>query len=249
MSENTAENTEHTATSAAPVATRMAAFAIHILTASGAAVGLVAALEAVRHHWAAMFGWLGLALFIDAIDGPLARHYRVRELLPDWSGDALDFVVDFITYVFVPAFVIAESDLVWKPSAVVLAAAVVISSALYFADSRMKFADNSFRGFPALWNAAILTLFVIQFSPVIASVVVAALIVLTFVPIHVLHPVRVVRWRRFNMAVTLLWAVLALWAIKNDFTLPLAAEIAFCLIGAYFLFGDLLVRSVTRLRS
>ena len=158
-----------------------------------------------------MFGWLGLALFIDGIDGPLARRFRVRELLPNWSGDALDFVVDFITYVFVPALVIAESDLVWKPVAVLLAAAVVTSSALYFADSRMKTADNYFRGFPAIWNAAVLTLFVMQWPPVVASLVIVAFIVLTFVPVRVLHPMRVVRGRMFNIGVTLVWSALAAW--------------------------------------
>jgi phosphatidylcholine synthase len=227
----------------------MGAFLIHILTASGGAVGLIAALEAVHHRWIAMFGWLGLALFIDGIDGPLARRFRVRELLPNWSGDALDFVVDFITYVFVPALVIAESDLVWKPVAVLLAAAVVTSSALYFADSRMKTADNYFRGFPALWNAAILTLFVMQWPPMVASIVIVAFVVLTFVPIRVLHPVRVVRARMFNIGVTLMWAALAVWAILADFTLPLPAKIVFCLIGGYFLFGDLLIRGVLRVRT
>jgi phosphatidylcholine synthase len=233
----------------ASLTARIGAFPIHILTASGAAVGLISTLEAVRHHWAAMFGWLGLALFIDAVDGPLARRFRVRQLLPNWSGDALDFVVDFITYVFVPAFVIAESDLVWQSTAVPLAAAVVISSALYFADSRMKTSDNYFRGFPALWNAAILTLFVLRLPQAAATMAVVVLIVLTFVPIHVLHPLRVVRGRIFNLCVTLLWAALALWAIVSDFTLPFAAGIVFCLIGVYFLFGDLVVRGVQWLRS
>ena len=88
---------------------RMAAFGVHIFTALGAGIALVAMLEAVREHWASMFGWLGVALIIDAIDGPLARKFDVVRLQPNWSGEVLDLVVDFVTYVFVPAYAITAS--------------------------------------------------------------------------------------------------------------------------------------------
>src|SRR6266404_4289294 len=86
-------------TSKAAPAARAAAFSVHILTALGAGVALLALLEAVREHWAAMFGWLGVALVIDAIDGPMARRLDVVRLQPNWSGDVLDLVVDFASYV------------------------------------------------------------------------------------------------------------------------------------------------------
>ena len=91
--------------------TRAAAFSVHIFTAMGAGIALLAMLEAVREHWAAMFGWLGLALVVDALDGPLARRLDVVRLQPNWSGDMLDLVVDFVTYVFVPAYAITASGL------------------------------------------------------------------------------------------------------------------------------------------
>src|SRR5436309_10900399 len=90
---------------------RIFAFSIHVLTASGAAVALFALLAATRSEWALMFLWLGVALVIDAIDGPLARALNVAEVLPNWSGDTLDLVVDYTTYVFVPAYAVAVSDL------------------------------------------------------------------------------------------------------------------------------------------
>src|SRR5437016_12298167 len=97
----------------APATSRMrtAAFAVHIFTAMGAGVALMALLEAVREHWANMFGWLGVALVVDALDGPMARRFNVAGLLPNWSGDTLDLVVDFTTYVFVPAYAIAARGL------------------------------------------------------------------------------------------------------------------------------------------
>src|SRR5580704_17857075 len=155
----------------APISTRMrlAAFGVHIFTAAGAGIALIAMLEAVREHWASMFGWLGVALIIDAIDGPIARKLDVIRLQPNWSGEVLDLVVDFVTHVFVPAYAITASGLLLPVAAPILGIGIVVSSALYFADRRMKASDNHFRGFPALWNAAAFYLFLLQFRPSISS--------------------------------------------------------------------------------
>ncbi len=47
------------------------------------------------------FMWLGLALFVDGIDGTLARKARVLEYTPNVDGRTLDNVIDFFTYVAV----------------------------------------------------------------------------------------------------------------------------------------------------
>src|SRR6266853_6101306 len=196
---------------------RAAAFSVHIFTAMGAGVALLALLEAVREHWAAMFGWLGVALVIDALDGPIARRLDVVRVQPTWSGEVLDLVVDFVTYVFVPGYAITASGLLLPVAAPLLGAGVVVSGALYFADRRMKAADNHFRGFPALWNAAAFYLFLLHMPPVLSTLAVAALIALTFVPIHVLHPIRVVRLRWLTLWLLAAWTVLALIVLANDF--------------------------------
>src|SRR3979411_2709012 len=204
------------ASSESPAA-RLAAFSVHVFTALGAGVALIALLEAVREHWAAMFAWLGLALVIDGLDGPMARRLDVVRVQPDWSGEVLDLVVDFVTYVFVPAYAIAASRLLLPFSSPLLGAAIVVTSALYFADRRMKTADNHFRGFPALWNAAAFYLFLLHPSPALSSLAVAVLIVLTFVPFHVVHPVRVARWRGFTLTLMGVWALLAILTLAKDF--------------------------------
>src|SRR5262249_15504237 len=130
---------------------RASAFSVHIFTALGAGIALIALLEAVREHWTAMFAWLGVALVIDAVDGPMARRLDVVRLQPNWSGDVLDLVVDFVTYVFVPAYAITASGLLLPLAAPILGIGIMVSGALYFADRRMKSSDNHFRGFPALW--------------------------------------------------------------------------------------------------
>jgi phosphatidylcholine synthase len=223
-------------------ATRATAFSVHIFTAMGAGVALVALLEAVREHWAAMFGWLGVALVIDALDGPIARRLDVVRVQPNWSGDVLDLVVDFVTYVFVPGYAITASGLLLPVAAPLLGAGVVVSGALYFADRRMKAADNHFRGFPALWNAAAFYLFLLHLSPALSSLAVAALIVLTFVPVHVLHPVRVVRWRGLTLSLIGIWALLAIFTLASDFDVGAPVTIGLCAIAAYIVGSDAVIR-------
>jgi phosphatidylcholine synthase len=223
-------------------ATRATAFSVHIFTAMGAGVALLALLEAVREHWAAMFGWLGVALVIDALDGPIARRLDVVRVQPNWSGEVLDLVVDFVTYVFVPGYAITASGLLLPVAAPLLGAGVVVSGALYFADRRMKAADNHFRGFPALWNAAAFYLFLLHLSPALSSLAVAALIVLTFVPVHVLHPVRVVRWRGLTLSLIGIWAVLAIFTLASDFDVGAPVTIGLCAIAAYIVGSDAAIR-------
>lgn len=220
----------------------MRAFGVHIFTALGGAIALIAMLEAVREHWAAMFGWLGLALIVDGLDGPLARRFKVDEVLPNWSGATLDLVIDFLTYVFIPAYAITASGLLLPLAAPLLGAAIVISGALYFADRRMKTADNHFRGFPALWNAAAFYLFLLKPSAVAGSILLALLVALTFVPFNVLHPLRTVRLHKLNLALIVVWAVLAIMAVAANFVVPWWLTATLCAIGVYILFSDTVIR-------
>jgi len=213
------------------------AMLVHLFTAFGAVLALLALVAAHHGHWRAMFIWLGLALIVDGVDGALARRLDVGRAAPRWSGEVLDLVIDFLTYVFVPAFAIATAPLAGPVWGLVLGALIVLCGAFYFADRRMKTADHHFRGFPALWNCAAFYLFVFEPGAAIAIMCVVALAILSFVPIRVIHPLRVIRLRRFNLALTAIWAWLAAWALVSDLSLPGPAAIAFCAIGAYFLFG------------
>jgi phosphatidylcholine synthase len=212
------------------------------LTALGAGVALLALLEAVREHWAAMFFWLGAALIIDGADGPLARRLDVVRLQPNWSGDVLDLVVDFVTYVFVPTYAIVASGMLLPVAAPVLGIAIIVTSALYFADLRMKADDNHFRGFPALWNAAAFYLFLLHWPPLSSTLLVAALVVLTFVPFHVLHPVRVARLRWLTMSLIVVWGLLAFYALEMDFRVGIGVTVALCAIALWIAFSDALIR-------
>ena len=228
---------------------RTAAFSVHVFTALGAGVALIALLEAVREHWAAMFWWLGAALVIDGVDGPMARRLDVVRLQPNWSGEVLDLVVDFVTYVFVPAYAITASGLLWPLAAPILGAGIAVSGALYFADRRMKSDDNHFRGFPGLWNIAAFYLFLLHWPPAASSFAVAILIVLTFMPFHVVHPVRVTRLRWLTLSLIGAATALAVVALLNDFEAGTTVKAALCAIGLYVVGSDTAIRLVRSLNA
>jgi phosphatidylcholine synthase len=189
-----------------------------------------------------MFFCLGLALIVDAIDGPLARELKVAEVLPRWSGDALDLVVDFTTYVFVPAYAIAASGLLPQALSVASGILVVITGAIYFADREMKTAENYFRGFPGLWNLAAFYLYVLSPPPWLAAAMVVILAILTFAPIRFIHPLRVARMRLFNIALMGAWSVLALVTVSANLEPETWVKGALAVIGVYF-FGFGFMRS------
>jgi phosphatidylcholine synthase len=208
-------------------------FAIHVLTASGAALAFLALLAAVDRAWPAMFLWLGIALIVDAIDGPLARGFHVAALLPRWSGGTLDLVVDFVTYVFVPAFAIAYSGLLPELLAPAAGIAIVVTGAIYFADRHMKMPGNYFRGFPAIWNTAAFYLLLLRPAPAWSAVAVAALAVATFLPFPFIHPLRVVRLRLLTITLLVLWGVLALVTLGRDMSPGPRITVALCAIAIY----------------
>ncbi len=214
---------------------RSAAYAVHIFTACGAACALLALIAAVRSAWPTMFAWLGIALVIDGIDGTFARKLHTAELLPRWSGDVLDLVVDILTYVFVPAYAIAMSGLMPGTLAVPLGVVIVVTGSLYFADRNMKTSDYYFRGFPALWNVAAFYLFLLKLPPWLGALAVVALAALTFVPFHVVHPIRIRQLRGLTVAAVALAALLAIVAIAANLAPGFWTVTLLCALAVYFI--------------
>ena len=215
--------------------TSAAAFSIHLFTALGAACAMLALFAATRSDWVGMFAWLGLALLIDGVDGTFARHLNIAKILPRWSGDTLDLIIDFTTYVFVPAYALAASGMLPHLVAIPLAIAIVVSAAIYCADRKMKLPDNSFRGFPVLWNALAFHLFVLKFSPWITAAIVTAFVILTFAPYRTIHPLRVPQMYVTNLLALLVWSSLALYALLRGLDPGLWAAAALTIAGVYLL--------------
>jgi phosphatidylcholine synthase len=178
---------------------------------------MLALLEAVQRDWNAMFLWLVVALLVDGIDGPLARRFETKRFAPVFDGDLMDLVIDYLTYVFVPAYALFASGLLpgWTGWFAIIV--ITFASGLYFADTRMKTRDMSFSGFPGCWNMVVLTLFAWQPNFWVALVLVAALAVAMFLPVKFVHPVRTSRWKAVTLPMALAWVFFAAWAAIVEF--------------------------------
>ena len=187
-----------------------AAWLVHLFTASGVVLALLALEATHRGEWRLALLWLLAALAVDGVDGTLARLARVKEVVPRIDGEAFDLIVDYLNYVFVPAVFIARAGLVPEALALPLAAAILLSSVYVFVRRDMKTEDNYFRGFPALWNVVALYLYAAQPGPALGAVVVALFAILSFAPIRFVHPFRVQDYQPWLRLLALLWAAATL---------------------------------------
>ena len=196
---------------------RLKALSVHLLTASGAVLSMFAMLAAVEEKWSLMFLWLVLALIVDGVDGPLARRYDTPHNFPIYDGVLMDLIVDYLTYVFIPAYALFKSGMLSGWTGWLAIIAICYGSVIYFADTRMKTKDKSFSGFPACWNMVVLVLFALKPNFWIILIVVVALTYTMFTNIKFIHPVRTQRWRAVSLPMTAAWVVFAVWAVVVDF--------------------------------
>ncbi|MFC3725479.1 phosphatidylcholine synthase [Neoaquamicrobium sediminum] len=217
------------------------AFSVHLLTASGSFLAFLSLVSAAEKQWTAMFLWLGLALFVDGIDGPIARKLEVKEVLPTWSGEMLDNIIDYVTYVLIPAFALYQSGFMGEGLSFLSAAIIVVSSAIYYADTGMKTKENFFKGFPVVWNMVVFTLFVIHPGEWVSFGIVVIAAILSFAPVNFLHPVRVKRLRPLNLGIFLVWCVLGVVALLQQMDSSQIVRIGVGITGVYlFVIGGIM---------
>jgi len=222
------------------------AFSIHILTATGAFMAFLSIVAAAENDFNMAFFWLGMALIIDGVDGPLARKLEVKKWWPHWSGDTLDNVIDYTTFVMIPAFILYQSGLLdtsaeFEKNGEVIskffsfgaAALIVITSAIYYADTRMKTEDYGFKGFPVCWNMVVFALFVVSPSPMFSLIFILVTAILTFTPITFIHPVRVKVMREISIAAFIIWGLSGLSAIFFNLDNPIYLDAVFILSSIY----------------
>lgn len=197
---------------------RITALFVHLFTASGAVFAMLSMLAAANHQWSLMFLWLVVAFAVDGIDGPLARRFDVKTYAPRFDGVLLDLIIDYLTYVFIPAFALFQSGLLPGWTGWVTIIIITFASAMYFCDGNMKTKDNSFHGFPGCWNMVALVMFAIQPNFWIILALVSTLALAMFLPLKFVHPVRTERWRFASLPITLLWIAFAGWSAWVDFS-------------------------------
>ena len=196
---------------------RLQALGVHLFTATGAVFAMLAMLAASESKWSLMFLWLIVAFGVDGIDGALARKFDVKINAPRFDGVLLDLIIDYLTYVFIPAFALFKSGLLPGWTGWFAFFVITFASAMYFCDGNMKTKDNSFHGFPGCWNMLVLVLFALSPNFWIILILVAALAVAMFLPLKVGHPVRTKRWRWLSLPLSLCWIFFAGWAAWVDF--------------------------------
>jgi phosphatidylcholine synthase len=223
------------------------AWSVHAFTTSGIVLGFLALVAVLKGDEVLAFVMLGLALFVDGVDGTLARRARVQEYTPNFDGAALDLVIDFFTYVAVPALMIYWFNKVPVPYifegntwSLICASLIMAVSCYTFANVGMKSSDYYFVGFPAIWNVVVLYFYIFNTGWQVNFITILVLSILTFVPIKFVHPLRVSHWRNFTIPMTVAWAAIALSLVisgrnpgYDDWIYKLQLGI-FALISVYF---------------
>jgi phosphatidylcholine synthase len=218
------------------------AAAVHLLTALGVVCALLATRAVLAGAWEQAFAWLGVALIIDGIDGTFARVAKVASALPRVSGDRLDLVVDYVTYVFVPALALLQGGYLVGPFGVLLASLILLSSLFHFSDTESKSEDHSFVGFPAIWNIVAFYIFALEMAPWLAAIVVLVCVVLTFVPMRWAHPMRTPFLWPVTVGLSALWGIAATATLWSGFPAGPVSK-AILLLAALYGVGLALARS------
>jgi phosphatidylcholine synthase len=192
----------------------ISAWFVHIYTASGIVLAFLAARAFIEFDYRAGFFWLGIQVIVDATDGLLARRLRVRERIPWFDGGKLDDVVDYMTYVFVPALFVWRGALVPNAWVLPVVAALLLSSAYGFNRADAKTADHRFTGFPSYWNLVTFYLLIAGWPSAANAIILLAFAGLVFVPVRYVYPSRTVEWRVVTNVAGAVWGgllLLMLW--------------------------------------
>ncbi len=203
---------------------KIAAWAVHGFTASGAVLGFLAIISILNNDLVGAFLWLGLALLIDGIDGSLARKIGVLDKTPNIDGSTLDNVIDYLNYVIIPALMIYWFQMVPNGWEIILPAGMFAVSLYTFANLNMKTNDYYFSGFPAVWNIVVLYFYILNTHPIINVIIILLLFIFTFIPIKFVHPLRVKKIRNLTIFCTVLWSATTLKLVTTNSDINLFAE-------------------------
>ena len=225
---------------------RAAAWAVHAFTTSGVVLGFLALVSILEGDRQAAFLWLGLALFVDGIDGSLARRVNVEAVTPYFDGRTLDNIIDFFTYVIVPAMMVYWFGLVPQGWEIVSAALILAVSCYTFANLKLKTHDWYFSGFPALWNVVVLYFYLLGTGAWLNLSVIFLLSFLTFVPVKVVHPLRVPDLRPLTVLMTVIWgaSTLRLVLLSDKPAEPATVTFWLCMGSTLYFIGLSLWRTV-----
>lgn len=190
----------------------LGAWMVHLFTASGAIFGLLSVQAASEGHYTASLAWMMVTAAIDAVDGGLARRLKVKVVLPHFDGALLDNMVDYFTFVLVPAYFLLCTEIVPEAWRMPLACAMILTSAYQFSRDDAKTADHTFTGFPSYWNVAVFYLFLLDWPRMVNVTLLVICAVAVFVRVQYLYPSRTRFLRPLNLGLGVLWAAMCIVA-------------------------------------
>ena len=207
-----------------------AAWAVHVYTASGFVVGFLALRATVDGRPQSAFSWMLIAVLIDATDGMLARAAQVKRIVPWFNGAKLDDLVDYFTYVIVPAVFVYQFQLLPASAGLPFAGLILVASGYGFCQAEAKTADFFFSGFPSYWNIVVFYLYAAQTPAWLNAGVVVLCAGLVFVPIRYVYPSRTVPLRGLTTSLGVAWAVLLgilIWQLPSPSRWLLGASLSY----------------------
>ncbi len=233
----------------APRGLRIAGWALHVYTASGSVLALVAVVAAFEGQVRTALWVLLAAMVVDGTDGMLARRLAVSTTIPGFDGARLDDIVDYLTYVFAPVVLLLTSGhLPAGTWGLVVAALPLLASCIQFCRTDAKTEDHYFLGFPSYWNVVAFYVVVLELGPAVTTAIIVTCAVLVFVPVKYLYPSRTPRQRVLNLSLAGMWLVLyAVVLASGPRPNPLALGLSLAYLG-YYLVASVLLTSVDRLR-
>ncbi len=221
---------------------------LHLLTSFGIICSFFALKNIIDGEIFKAFMWLGLGLLIDGIDGTIARFLRVSVKLPHIDGHMLDSIIDYINYIFIPAFMLHHFKILPETMDTVLPATIMVISVISYSNKNTKTDENCYIGFPAIWNVVVLYLVILDYSVLVNTAILISLIILKIVPIRFVHPFRTKSFKKSTLVVSLSWFMLTPFTVISreysylsdyyEYSLS-----AWLLISSYYVFLTLFLNS------
>lgn len=191
----------------------IAAWGVHLFTATGAVWGLLAILAIFEGDYKMMIVWMIVAMLVDGFDGMLARWANVKKYADGIDGALLDNILDYLNYVLVPALFIIKAEVLPEPVRLLTACLILLTSAYQFTQTDAKTDDHHFKGFPSYWNVAALYMLLMNLPPWVNFAFLILFNIMVFIPIKYIYPSRNSYLRQLTLALTYLYGAIGIWGL------------------------------------
>ncbi len=197
----------------------MRAWFVHLWTTSGLVFAFLALVAIAENNAARAVAMLAITMFIDGVDGPMARAWDVKRWASTFDGRRADDLIDYITYTFLPVYFAWQFEVITAPWIWVLPV-VLMASLFGFSNDSAKTDDGFFTGFPSYWNGAVVYLFWLGMPIWANALLLLALCLMVFVPIKYISFNQTVQFRSLQRVLLVIWIVVITVMMARNFYNP-----------------------------